>query len=135
MSGMRRRSPHDVLDLPPAADYDEARAAYRRLAAIFHPDRFVDAPPDVRAEASKQMGYLNEAWSELQRLLRVTTRASHRTATPAVGDDDDGFAARARLARNRQAARRRSSTAAATGRPESGPEGGTAPGPQPGRGG
>jgi curved DNA-binding protein CbpA len=129
---MRRRSPHDVLDLPPAADYDEARAAYRRLAAIFHPDRFVEAPPDVRAEASKQMGYLNEAWSELQRLLRVTTRASHRSATPTAGGDadDDGFAARARLARNRQAARRRSSSAASTGDArEPGPDGATAPGP------
>lgn len=118
---MRRRNPYDVLDLSPLATYEEARAAYRRLAAIFHPDRFADVRADVRLEAEKQMRYVNEAWNDLQDRLRSmdqddraererqarmmvdepipTTAAGARSSDFAPPDD---FSSRARHARTKQ---------------------------------
>jgi curved DNA-binding protein CbpA len=128
---MRRRNPYDVLDLSPIATYEEARAAYRRLAAIFHPDRFIAARDDVRAEAEKQMRYVNEAWAELSERLKADEvddrlererqarrwidEASEATAGPrheefkAAANDD--FASRARHARTKQRTWARSNAA------------------------
>lgn len=114
-----------MLDLGPLATFDEAKAAYRRLAAIFHPDRFLDARPDVRAEAVKQMGYVNAAWKELEVRLRATDVADReaRAAANAPEDladarrearkwgGDQDFSARARHARTKDRAYRKSSTA------------------------
>jgi curved DNA-binding protein CbpA len=117
----RRRNPYDVLDLSPLATYEEARAAYRRLAAIFHPDRFLDVRADVRLEAEKQMRYVNEAWNDLQERLRTMDqddreereRQARRlvddpvpTTVAGAGHDEfaprDDFSSRARHARTKQ---------------------------------
>jgi curved DNA-binding protein CbpA len=128
---VRRRNPYDVLDLSPLATYEEARAAYRRLAAIFHPDRFADARDDVRQEAEKQMRYVNEAWNDLAERLKTADvddrldreREARRwideaTAGATTGRHDpfrqpgtDDFASRARHARTKQRTWARSNAA------------------------
>jgi curved DNA-binding protein CbpA len=131
---VRRRNPFDVLDVSPLASFDEARAAYRRLATIFHPDRFVEAREDVRLEAEKQMRYVNTAWNELQVRLRATDQADREerermaeqwaasadTASEVrsaaekqawAATDDDSFASRARHARTKQRTWAKSSAA------------------------
>lgn len=122
---MPRRNPYDVLDLSPLATFDEARAAYRRLATIFHPDRFVTARDDVRAEAEKQMRYVNEAWSSLNDKLRSSdrdddferTRRAEPFGAPLDTDKaswaaEDDFSSRARHARTKQRTWARSNSAA-----------------------
>lgn len=127
---MPRRDPYVVLDVSPLASFEEARSAYRRLAAIFHPDRFVDARAEVRAEAEKQMGYVNEAWAELEVTLRIrrdaTQASARRPGSKAGWVDDDlsaaraeahtwgpeaDFTARARHVRTKERAYRRSAAA------------------------
>jgi hypothetical protein len=50
--------PYTLLDLPPTAAPDDIRAAYRRRAAEWHPDR---QPPEKKAEAVERMVQLNAA--------------------------------------------------------------------------
>jgi curved DNA-binding protein CbpA len=47
--------PFQVLGLPPDATLAEARAAYRRLAELFHPDRLRGLREDVQAEGAQRM--------------------------------------------------------------------------------
>jgi curved DNA-binding protein CbpA len=120
------RDPYSVLGIEIDASYDDAKAAYRRLAEIFHPDRFADARDDVQAEAERQMKDLNGAWRTLRirygheveidpnrrdRWAPSSSSPSNRDRQWAEGDD---FATRARQARTRQRAQeRRSSTSEA----------------------
>jgi curved DNA-binding protein CbpA len=127
---VRRRNPYDVLDLSPLATYEEARGAYRRLAAIFHPDRFADARADVAHEAEKQMRYVNEAWNDLQdrlRAMEVDDREERERQARRMVDDTtdairlgkdardfapaDDFSSRARHARTKQRTWQRSNAA------------------------
>jgi curved DNA-binding protein CbpA len=54
--------PHEVLGVSPRASKTEITTAYRTLAYIFHPDRFIDAPPAVKEEAQRRMVQLNKAY-------------------------------------------------------------------------
>lgn len=54
-------SPWVVLGLKPGASPDDVRRRYRLLSRVWHPDRFVDAPPELRAEAEQMMARLNRA--------------------------------------------------------------------------
>jgi hypothetical protein len=56
---------NDILGLPPNASYEEAKAAYRALAAILHPDKHThnERLKNVATEKFKQ---LQNAWSELE---------------------------------------------------------------------
>lgn len=44
--------PHEILGVPPGASRDEIRAAYRRLAALHHPDRGGDAEAFAKVNAA-----------------------------------------------------------------------------------
>lgn len=112
----RPRDPYCVLGIDPETTYEEAKGAYRRLAEIFHPDRFTDARPDVQAEAERQMKDLNTAWRTLRaRFGHAVGAVDDRRAgwrPPGAGSDrswaaSDDFAARARQARTREHARQR----------------------------
>lgn len=54
--------PWEILGVSSRATRTEITRAYRVLAYIFHPDRFVDSPDDVKAEAEKRMAELNKAY-------------------------------------------------------------------------
>ena len=119
------RDPYSVLGIEVDATYEDAKGAYRRLAEIFHPDRFLDARDDVRDEAERQMKDLNAAWRTLRvrfgheddvlsaderrfRTDQVRSRADERTAAQWAGSAD--FSTRARQARTRQRAQERRTT-------------------------
>ena len=44
---------------------DDIRKRYRLLSRVWHPDRFVDGPPELRAEAEMMMARLNRAYNAL----------------------------------------------------------------------
>lgn len=58
-------SPWVVLGLRPGASADDVRRRYRLLSRVWHPDRFVDGPPELRAEAEVMMARLNRAHQAL----------------------------------------------------------------------
>ena len=51
-----------TLGIAPDAPHDELRQTYRRLAKLWHPDRYVSAPPTLRAQAERRMRALNAAY-------------------------------------------------------------------------
>jgi hypothetical protein len=55
-------TPYEVLGVSPKASPKEITDAYKTLAQIFHPDRHIDSPDNVRMEAERQMKRLNEAY-------------------------------------------------------------------------
>jgi len=58
---------YQILGVDSTASDAQVRAAYRRLAQIYHPDRFGSAPRDIREEAERRMAELNAAFSEVSR--------------------------------------------------------------------
>jgi len=56
------RTYYDILKLDPAATDEEVKAAYRRMAMIFHPDR----NPDKRSLAEQRFQQINEAYAALK---------------------------------------------------------------------
>jgi len=50
-----------MLDIPRDASLQQIKAAYRRLAARYHPDHVLHLPPEEQAEAAARMVELNEA--------------------------------------------------------------------------
>lgn len=57
--------PYEALELALGATADEVRAAHRRLARHFHPDRHATAPPEVQAFAAARMAEINAAYQVL----------------------------------------------------------------------
>lgn len=58
---------YDALGVGRDAPWSEVVAAHRALVKEFHPDRFVDEPPEVIAEAEARIRRVNAAYGELQR--------------------------------------------------------------------
>ena len=52
---------YDELGIRPDATDDEVRAAYKRLAMLYHPDRASNLGDDVRGEAERRFKRINEA--------------------------------------------------------------------------
>jgi len=55
-----------LLGIDPTNDGRVVRRAFVRLSLIYHPDRFVDAPEDVRAEAARRMKEVTAAYEFLR---------------------------------------------------------------------
>lgn len=47
--------PHEVLGVEADASADEIGEAFRTLAQIYHPDKYMGAPPKVQEEANRRM--------------------------------------------------------------------------------
>jgi hypothetical protein len=84
-----------TLGVVDGAEPDEVRRAYLDLARRLHPDRWIDASADERAEVERRMREVNEAWRVLgnpgRRLAydverREAARASRMTPPGPVGD-------------------------------------------------
>ena len=71
------RDAYEILQVSPKAHADVIRAAYRALAALYHPDR------DGSQMSMRRMAELNAAYAELRSIDRrkATTRQG-RAATP-----------------------------------------------------
>jgi predicted Zn-dependent protease with MMP-like domain len=54
-----------ALGLPPDADDEAIHRAYRRLAKLWHPDRYALAPAELRARAERRMSAINRAYAVL----------------------------------------------------------------------
>lgn len=54
-----------VLGIRRDASHDDVRHAYHRLAKLWHPDRYMDAPPALRERAERRTRALNAAYAVL----------------------------------------------------------------------
>jgi curved DNA-binding protein CbpA len=59
----------ETLGIEPTVDGRAIRAAFVRIARIYHPDRFADQPEDVRLEAERRMKEASAAYE----LLKAST--------------------------------------------------------------
>ena len=75
----------EVLGIEPTEDGRAVRAAFLRLAKIYHPDRFADSPDDVRSEAERRMKEATTAYEVLR----------NRKAPPVPDIDDEEIERRA----------------------------------------
>lgn len=65
LPGSAVETPWVVLGLRPGASGDDIRRRYRLLSRVWHPDRFIDGTPELRAEAEHMMARLNRAHKAL----------------------------------------------------------------------
>jgi len=77
---VRTNQAFEVLGIPPTEDGRAVRAAFRRLAKIYHPDRFVEMPSDVRDEAERRMKEATTAYELIR--SRKTEGPAHGCASP-----------------------------------------------------
>lgn len=99
--------PYTTLGLPPDASFDDVKAAYRRLAALYHPDR----NPGFQEAANRRLQEINEAYERIGAARRVAGDAQH---APRDGDADRAAAeAAARARRAAEAKARRDAEAKA----------------------
>jgi hypothetical protein len=74
-----REQAFEILGIRPTDDERVIREAFVRLARIYHPDRFVGQPDDVRAEAERRMKDATVAYESLQREQRSKPEAPELT--------------------------------------------------------
>ena len=58
---------YDELGVSPNATDEEVRAAYKRLAILYHPDRVHNLSEDVKQEAERKLKRINEARDRIWR--------------------------------------------------------------------
>jgi hypothetical protein len=63
---------YGVLGIDRDATPEDLKAAYRRLAHLYHPDRLSAARPDVREEGARRMAEVNAAYEELAGMVGWT---------------------------------------------------------------
>lgn len=68
----------DILDIRRGASIDEVKRAYRDMAQVWHPDRYVHNPR-LRAKAEEKLKTINEAY---QQICTYTEHSSTRTSEP-----------------------------------------------------
>jgi len=69
--------PYIVLGLPPQADKDEVRRAYRTLVAEHHPDRLIakGVPEELISIATARMAAVNQAYAKIMKPQRARADA------------------------------------------------------------
>jgi curved DNA-binding protein CbpA len=95
-----QREAFETLGIEPTIDGRAIRAAFVRIARIYHPDRFADQPDDVRKEAERRMKEASAAYE----LLRASNKAIQSGQT--ILNDKD-LQERARKYREAMEVRRR----------------------------
>lgn len=121
-------TPYEVLGVSPKASPKEITEAYRTLAQLFHPDKHIDSPENVRREAERQMKRVTEAYAmarkggvsstvEVQQTEAAwEAMARERVARAAKGVPwQDGVRARAMAEAKAKEARRERERAATNG--------------------
>ncbi len=76
--------PHAILGVAHAASFDDVKAAWHKLAKIYHPDRYSSAelPPEVQDYLSSMARRVNAAYAALEAPLQATKRAAAARAAP-----------------------------------------------------
>jgi hypothetical protein len=86
---------YETLGVSESASTSEVRRAYLDLARRLHPDRWIDASADERADADRRMRAINEAWRVLGNpARRVAYEAQRRRSTeppPRPAEPTQGF--------------------------------------------
>ncbi|HKD76980.1 MAG TPA: metallopeptidase family protein [Ktedonobacterales bacterium] len=72
MATSTKRDYYGILGVAPTASDDEIRHAYRRLAKLWHPDRYRVAPEHLREQAERRMRLLTEAHGVLSNEAKRT---------------------------------------------------------------
>ena len=71
-----------LIDIPPNATFDEAKAAYRQLVQVWHPDKHAHNEK-LQAKATSKIKEINAAWLEVEAYFKNggagTPEAEHRT--------------------------------------------------------
>lgn len=62
----------EILNLPANTSYEEAKAAYRELASILHPDKHMHNER-IRCRATEKFKQLQSAWNELDAYYKDST--------------------------------------------------------------
>ncbi|MGQ0521084.1 MAG: J domain-containing protein [Actinomycetota bacterium] len=70
-------NPYQALGVPSTATRAEITAAYRTMAQLFHPDRYAEAPENVRLEAERRMKELNDAYDFARKATPVDVKRVH----------------------------------------------------------
>ena len=75
----------DILQLPPRASVRDIKAAYRRQARKYHPDRLFNAPQQLREASAERMKFINRAFADaLSAADETATRPSDVPAATAT---------------------------------------------------
>ena len=61
-----RDNPYRTFNLTAEASDAEVDLAYRRLISQYHPDKFVDAAPELRAQAEARARDINAAYDRIR---------------------------------------------------------------------
>lgn len=61
---------HEVLEVPALATEKEIKVAYRRMMALYHPDRVNDLGVDLRVVAERRAKEINGAYVTARNLLQ-----------------------------------------------------------------
>ena len=61
------RTPHEILNVPPNADKDTIKAAYRKLANQYHPDKVSRLGKEFQELAESKFKEIQEAYQKLVR--------------------------------------------------------------------
>ena len=67
----RLKAYYDVLQVPYDSAPQEIKAAYKRLAQKYHPDRFADTDPVIHELAKGKMTEINEAYTKIMNALTL----------------------------------------------------------------
>ena len=66
----RRNAPYRVFGLTPEASDAEIDLAWRRLISQYHPDKYLDAAPELRAQAEQRAREINAAYDRIKELRK-----------------------------------------------------------------
>ncbi len=71
-----RRTPYEILNLPPDADQEAIKAAYRKLANQYHPDKVSHLGKEFQDLAEQRFKEIQEAYQKLEGKQCQGTRKS-----------------------------------------------------------
>lgn len=82
-SGMNEEyfSPYETLEISPFSSYTDIKAAYQRLAKIWHPDKNAAKHAVLKQEASNRFQLVQRAWEEIRQEARFETDGAQNSAT------------------------------------------------------
>jgi hypothetical protein len=103
---MSAPNPYELLELTPGATTDEVRAAYRRRAALVHPDRQPSARRDWAAEQMRQLNAARDHLLDPRRRAALDAQLRRAAATTARGEAGTRAEAAAEAWRERARERR-----------------------------